>query len=86
MAATQVAAPANDAIRPFRVNFSDTELTELRRRISSQSGSNGSTRLNPEAGSTWPNPNSASCRASVSPAEFQTSQATEPGRRLAGPS
>jgi pimeloyl-ACP methyl ester carboxylesterase len=35
MAATQVAAPANDAIRPFRVNFSDTELTELRRRISS---------------------------------------------------
>src|SRR3984957_10394456 len=34
MAATQVAAPANDAIRPFRVNFSDAELTELRRRIS----------------------------------------------------
>jgi pimeloyl-ACP methyl ester carboxylesterase len=34
MAATKVAAPANDTIRPFRVNFSDTELTELRRRIS----------------------------------------------------
>ena len=34
MAVTKVAAPANDAIRPFRVNFSDAELTELRRRIS----------------------------------------------------
>ncbi len=34
MAATKVAAPANDAIRPFRVNFSDAELTELRRRVS----------------------------------------------------
>jgi pimeloyl-ACP methyl ester carboxylesterase len=34
MAATNVAAPANHTIRPFRVNFSDTELTELRRRIS----------------------------------------------------
>jgi pimeloyl-ACP methyl ester carboxylesterase len=34
MAATKVAAPANETIRPFRVNFSDTELTELRRRIS----------------------------------------------------
>ena len=33
MATTKAAAPASDTIRPFRVNFSDTELTELRRRI-----------------------------------------------------
>jgi Epoxide hydrolase N terminus len=32
--ATKAAAPANETIRPFRVNFSDAELTELRRRIS----------------------------------------------------
>src|ERR1700692_4221985 len=29
-----VAATASDAIRPFRADFSDAELTELRRRIS----------------------------------------------------
>jgi hypothetical protein len=45
------------------------------KRAASQSGSNGTTPLNTEAGSTWPNPNSASCRASVSAAEFQTRQA-----------
>ena len=31
---TRAAAPPSDAIRPFRVNFSDTELSELRKRIS----------------------------------------------------
>jgi hypothetical protein len=34
MAATKTGAPAKDTIRPFRVNFSDADLTELRRRIS----------------------------------------------------
>jgi pimeloyl-ACP methyl ester carboxylesterase len=34
MDTTKAAAPASDTIRPFRVNFSDAELTELRRRIS----------------------------------------------------
>ena len=31
---TRAAAPPSDAIRPFRVNFSDTKLSELRNRIS----------------------------------------------------
>jgi hypothetical protein len=31
---TTKAAPASDAIRPFRLNFSDSELAELRKRIS----------------------------------------------------
>jgi hypothetical protein len=31
---TRAAAPLSDAIRPFSVNFSDTELSELRKRIS----------------------------------------------------
>jgi pimeloyl-ACP methyl ester carboxylesterase len=31
---TRAAGPPSDAIRPFRVNFSDTELSELRKRIS----------------------------------------------------
>ena len=31
----------------------------------SPNGSNGTTPPNTEAGSTWPNPNSASCRANV---------------------
>ena len=34
MDTTKAAAPASEAIRPFRVNFSDAELTELRQRIS----------------------------------------------------
>ncbi len=34
MDTTKAAAPASDAIRPFRADFSDAELTELRQRIS----------------------------------------------------
>ena len=30
-----VGATASDAVHPFRVNFSEAELTELRRRINS---------------------------------------------------
>jgi DNA invertase Pin-like site-specific DNA recombinase len=36
-----------------------------KKRAASQSGSNGATRPNMEAGSTWPNPNSAFCRANA---------------------
>jgi pimeloyl-ACP methyl ester carboxylesterase len=37
MDTTEAAAPASETIRPFRVNFSDAELTELRKRISATS-------------------------------------------------
>ena len=35
------------------------------KRAASPSGSNGTTRPSTEAGSTWPNPNSAFCQANV---------------------
>src|SRR5271166_1052719 len=69
--------PDAEQIRLVQDNLSThtpASLYAAFQRAASPNGSNGTPPRNTEAGSTWPNPNSASCRANVLAAAFQTSR------------